>query len=126
MHLILFRQFSQCFTLHNFLKTIFIFKGNQLKITKKYPPDDPCGRVIRVELPISRSECLHCYLYYNKNYGLRHTHASVLLYRTVDINYVSKRLGHSTIETTYKHYSHELKELREEEEKKTIETFENM
>lgn len=44
----------------------------------------------------------------------------------VDINYVSERLGHSTIETTYKHYSHVLKKLREEEEKLTIETFENM
>jgi integrase len=59
-------------------------------------------------------------------HGLRHTHASVLLYRKVDINYVSERLGHSTIETTYKHYSHVLKELREEEEKQTIETFENL
>ncbi|WP_306821507.1 site-specific integrase [Metabacillus litoralis] len=59
-------------------------------------------------------------------HGIRHTHASVLLYRKVDINYVSERLGHSNIETTYKHYSHVLKELREEEEKKTVETFENM
>jgi integrase len=59
-------------------------------------------------------------------HGLRHTHASVLLYRKGDINYVSERLGHSTIETTYKHYSHVLKELREQEEKLTIETFENM
>ncbi|WP_325167406.1 tyrosine-type recombinase/integrase [Lederbergia citri] len=59
-------------------------------------------------------------------HGLRHTHASVLLYRKVDINYVSERLGHSTIETTYKHYPHVLKELREEEEKLTIDTLENM
>ncbi|WP_318246279.1 tyrosine-type recombinase/integrase [Bacillus sp. PS06] len=59
-------------------------------------------------------------------HGLRHTHASVLLYRKVDINYVSERLGHSNIETTYKHYSHVIKELREEDEKLTIETFENM
>lgn len=36
-------------------------------------------------------------------HGLSHTHASVLLYRKVDINYVSERLGHGTIETTYKH-----------------------
>lgn len=59
-------------------------------------------------------------------HSLRHTHASILLYRKVDINYVSARLGHSTIETNYKHYSHVLKELREEEENLTIETFENM
>nr|WP_233711410.1 site-specific integrase [Lederbergia citrisecunda] len=30
-------------------------------------------------------------------HGLRHTHAIVLLYRKVDINYVSERLGHSNI-----------------------------
>lgn len=59
-------------------------------------------------------------------HGLRHTHASVLLYRKVNINYVSECLGHSTIETTYKHYSHVLKELQEGEEKLTIEIFENM
>lgn len=57
---------------------------------------------------------------------IRHTHASVLLYKKVDINYVSERLGHSNIETTYKYYSHVIKELREEEEKQTIDTFENI
>lgn len=59
-------------------------------------------------------------------HGLRHTHASVLLYKKVSINYVSERLGHSDIETTYKYYSHVIKELREEEEKQTISTFENL
>ncbi|WP_075981315.1 tyrosine-type recombinase/integrase [Bacillus massilinigeriensis] len=59
-------------------------------------------------------------------HGLRHTHASVLLYRKIDVNYVSERLGHSNIETTYKYYSHVLKEMREQEEKQTIDTFENM
>jgi integrase len=59
-------------------------------------------------------------------HGLRHTHASVLLYKKVNINYVSERLGHSDIETTYKYYSHVIKELREEEEKQPINTFENL
>ncbi len=59
-------------------------------------------------------------------HGLRHTRASVLLYRKVDINYVSERLGHSTIESTYKHYSHVLKEMREKEEILTVESIENM
>lgn len=59
-------------------------------------------------------------------HGLRHTHASVLLYKKVSINYVSERLGHSDIETTYKYYSHVIKELREEEDKQTINTFENL
>ncbi|ARK30089.1 site-specific integrase [Halalkalibacter krulwichiae] len=59
-------------------------------------------------------------------HGLRHTHASVLLYKKISINYVSERLGHKDIDTTYKYYSHVLKELREEDEKKTVDTFEDM
>jgi integrase len=59
-------------------------------------------------------------------HGLRHTHASVLLYKKISINYLSERLGHKDIDTTYKYYSHVLKELREEDEKKTVDTFEDM
>lgn len=59
-------------------------------------------------------------------HGLRHTHASVLLYKKVSIYYVSERLGHSDIETTLKEYTHVVKELREEDEQGTIDTFENM
>lgn len=56
-------------------------------------------------------------------HGLRHTHASVLLYKKVSIYYVSERLGHSDIETTLKKYAHLVKELREEDEIKTVELF---
>lgn len=49
-------------------------------------------------------------------HGLRHTHASVSLYKKASIYYVSERLGHKDIETTYKYYSHVLKEMREEDE----------
>lgn len=59
-------------------------------------------------------------------HGLRHTHASILLYKGVSIYYVSERLGHKDIDTTHKYYSHIIKELREEDEKKTIDTFEEM
>ncbi len=59
-------------------------------------------------------------------HGLRHTHASLLLYKKVSIYYVSERLGHSDIETTLKEYAHLVKELREEDEKKTIEVFNNI
>lgn len=58
-------------------------------------------------------------------HGLRHTHASVLLYKKISINYVSERLGQN-IETTYKYYSHVLKELREKEENETVSIFEDM
>lgn len=59
-------------------------------------------------------------------HGLRHSHASVLLYKKVSIYYVSERLGHKDIETTLKDYSHVVKEMREEDEKETINTFESM
>ncbi|OIK10236.1 tyrosine-type recombinase/integrase [Bacillus sp. MUM 13] len=59
-------------------------------------------------------------------HGLRHTHASVLLYKKVSIYYVSERLGHSDIDTTLKEYTHVIKELREEDEIGTVSTFEKM
>lgn len=59
-------------------------------------------------------------------HGLRHTHASVLLYQGVSVYYVSERLGHSSIETTMNHYAHLLKELREKDENKTKDIFNKM
>jgi len=59
-------------------------------------------------------------------HGLRHTHASILLYRKVSIYYVSERLGHKDIDTTLKYYAHIIKELRVRDEKSTIATFEKM
>lgn len=41
---------------------------------------------------------------------LRHSHASYLLYKGLSIDYVSKRLGHSTVATTLKYYAHMLPE----------------
>ncbi|NOJ73917.1 tyrosine-type recombinase/integrase [Paenibacillus alvei] len=59
-------------------------------------------------------------------HGLRHTHASVLLYKKVSIYYVSERLGHEDIETTMKYYAHIVKELRAEDEQSTVEIFNTM
>src|SRR5699024_6124677 len=59
-------------------------------------------------------------------HGLRHTHASVLLYKKVSIYYVSERLGHKDIETTLNNYSHVIKELRTKDEKASVEVYENM
>lgn len=44
-------------------------------------------------------------------HGLRHTHASVLLYSGVSVPSVSRRLGHSSIATTQKVYLHIIKEM---------------
>ena len=44
-------------------------------------------------------------------HGLRHTHASLLLYAGASIASVSRRLGHSSINTTQKVYLHVVQEL---------------
>ncbi len=44
-------------------------------------------------------------------HGLRHTHASLLLYAGVSIASVARRLGHSNISTTQKTYLHIIQEL---------------
>ena len=44
-------------------------------------------------------------------HGLRHTHASLLLFAGVSIASVAQRLGHSSMTTTQKTYLHVIKEL---------------
>ncbi|EDN8810085.1 tyrosine-type recombinase/integrase [Listeria monocytogenes] len=48
-------------------------------------------------------------------HALRHTHGSLLLYKGVNIKYISKRLGHADISTTLQIYSHVLNELEQKE-----------
>lgn len=59
-------------------------------------------------------------------HGLRHTHASVLLYKGVSLYYISERLGHADIETTLRTYSHVIKELRIRDEEKSAKVYEEM
>lgn len=58
-------------------------------------------------------------------HGLRHTHASILLYKEIDPQYVAERMGHD-IETLYQIYAHILKELRQRDERKTADIFYEM
>lgn len=44
-------------------------------------------------------------------HGLRHTHASILLFAGVSITSVARRLGHSSMNTTQKTYLHIIQEL---------------
>lgn len=48
-------------------------------------------------------------------HGLRHTHASILIYQGVNIKYVSRRLGHLDIVTTLQTYQHILDEMEQKE-----------
>lgn len=54
-------------------------------------------------------------------HGLRHTHASVLLYKGVSVLSVSKRLGHSNITTTQSTYLHIIKELEIQDQEQILE-----
>lgn len=54
-------------------------------------------------------------------HGLRHTHASILFYKGISIQYISERLGHADVDTTIRIYTHLIKELRQEDENKSLE-----
>lgn len=53
-------------------------------------------------------------------HGLRHTHASILLYSGVSIASVAKRLGHSNMSTTQKVYLHVISELENKDNNKVM------
>lgn len=57
-------------------------------------------------------------------HGLRHTHASISLYKDVSIQYISERLGHADVDTTIREYAHLIKEMKKRDEKKTMDIFE--
>ncbi|WP_249662077.1 site-specific integrase [Lysinibacillus fusiformis] len=53
-------------------------------------------------------------------HGLRHSHASILFYKGISVQYISERLGHADVDTTIRIYTHLIKELREEDENNTV------
>lgn len=53
-------------------------------------------------------------------HGLRHSHGSYLLSKGIDIQYVSKRLGHKNTIITLKVYAHVLDDLKKREAKKVM------
>lgn len=56
-------------------------------------------------------------------YSLRHTHCSYLLSKDIPIEYISKRLGHASINMTLSVYSHLLDEHKEKQGKKIRKLF---
>ena len=53
-------------------------------------------------------------------HGLRHTHASLLLFAGVSIASVARRLGHSSMTTTQETYLHIIQELENQDNDKII------
>ena len=60
---------------------------------------------------ILRRHCLNVEIPIITIHGLRHTHASILLYAGVSIASVAHRLGHASMSTTQKTYLHIIQEL---------------
>lgn len=59
-------------------------------------------------------------------HGLRHTYASILLYKRLSLGYVSESLGHKNTIRTQQDYAHVLSELKEEDGKAALNVFDMM
>lgn len=89
------------------------------KLVKDLPEDNP----IFVEKKTYNSTANNVLYRHCKNlnipiisiHGLRHTHASLLLFAGVSIASVARRLGHSSITTTQKTYLHIIHELENQD-----------
>lgn len=60
------------------------------------------------------------------NHSLRHTYASYLIYKGVDLISVSKLLGHENLNITLKTYAHQIESLKEKNDHKVKEIFQNL
>ena len=56
-------------------------------------------------------------------HAFRHSHCSYLLFSGVDIHFIAKRLGHSSVAETQRTYSHVLDEMNQRENKMTMEAI---
>ncbi|NLY09188.1 MAG: site-specific integrase [Tissierellia bacterium] len=92
-------------------QTVIQFSG----LTKESPPDEPIfikGKVYNSTINDKLCRmCKKCNIPIISIHGLRHTHASLLLFTGVSIASVARRLGHSSINTTQKTYLHIIQEL---------------
>ena len=85
------------------------------ELIKHLPEDKPIfvdGAVYNSTVNnILARHCKECNIPVISIHGLRHTHASLLLFAGVSIASVARRLGHSSMTTTQKTYLHIIQEL---------------
>lgn len=85
------------------------------ELLKGLPQDSPIfveGKVYNSTVNNKlRRLCKQCKIPVISIHGLRHTHASLLLFTGVSTASVARRLGHSSINTTQKTYLHIIQEL---------------
>lgn len=85
------------------------------ELIKGLPEDEPLfgktGVYNSTVNAILARHCIHAQIPVISVHGLRHTHASLLLFAGVSIASVAQRLGHSSMTTTQKTYLHIIQEL---------------
>lgn len=85
------------------------------ELTKTLPPEEPIfakGKVYNSTInDVLRRHCKKANIPVITVHGLRHTHASLLLFAGVSIASVARRLGHASMTTTQKTYLHIIQEL---------------
>jgi len=89
------------------------------ELLKGLPPDVPIfvnGTVFNSTVnDILRRHCIRAKVPIISIHGLRHTHASLLLFAGVSIASVARRLGHASMTTTQKTYLHIIHELENQD-----------
>lgn len=85
-------------------------------LTRNLPPDKPIfvgeSKIYNSTVnDVLTRHCKACGISEISIHGLRHTHASLLLFAGVSIASVARRLGHASMTTTQKTYLHIIQEL---------------
>ena len=88
-------------------------------LLKGLPPDRPIfvnGRIYNSTANgVLARHCVRAGVPVISIHGLRHTHASLLLFAGVSIASVSRRLGHASMTTTQETYLHIIRELENQD-----------